>query len=223
MKIVAIVPAKGISQRLENKNLYKINGKTLVERACEKLLESKHIEAVYLDSESEAIFLHCEHLVSKGLKFIKRPKELATNETGANEMMIYGMHAVEDCDLIIQTFATSPTITIETIDHCIERFSKDGHDYDSFFTVTKMQEYFWDEKNEPINFDISELPNSFELPPYYMETHGLYGIFTNTLIETKTRVGRKPMLIEVPKLESLDVNDKEDLEMVELMLTSLEK
>ena len=223
MKIVAVVPAKGVSQRLENKNLYKINGATLIERACQKLLASKYIDAVYLDSESEAIKMHCEHLFSKGLKFIKRPKELATNETGANEMMIYGLHAIEECDLLIQTFATSPMITLETIDNCIENFLKEGSDYDSFFTVTKMQEYFWDDQNNPINFDTTELPNSFELPPYFMETHGLYGIFTKSLLKTKTRVGSKPMLIEVPKIESLDVNDKEDLAMVELLLTSIEK
>jgi len=223
MKIVAIIPAKGSSQRLENKNLQKIGGETLIERACSKALKSKYINAVYLDTESPTIRLHCEHLKQQGLKFINRPKELATNDTGANEMLIYGLHAVEQCDLIIQTFATSPLITIETIDKCIEAFLSEGNDSDSFLTVVKTQEYFWDAENKPVNFDINILPNSFELPPYYMETHGLYGIYPQILLQHKTRVGQRPMLIPIPKIESMDINDQADLEIASLILEAQER
>ena len=222
MKIVAIIPAKGTSQRLENKNLYKIGTTTLVERACEKLLNSKLIDAVYLDTESESVKLHCQHLEKRGLKILSRPAQLATNDTGANEMLMYALHSIEECDLLIQTFATSPLITINTIDNCIEKFLESGNDYDSFFTVSKMQEYFWNENEEPINFSTVQLPNSFQLAPMYMETHGLYGVFSNSLLANKTRVGKKPMMITIPKIESFDIDDKEDLEIIEHIITSQE-
>ena len=51
-----------------------------------------------------------------------------------------------------------------------------------------------------------------------METHGLYGITTNSLLEHKTRIGKNPMMITIPKIESLDVNIKEDLELIERLI-----
>ncbi len=213
MKVSMIIPAKGTSERLKNKNLYKINDKTLVRLACEKALKCNTIDEVYLDTESESIILDVQDLFSKGLKLIKRPKELANNDIGANEMLIYGLHAIEETDLVIQTFATSPLISHNTIDMCIEKFvNSDG--YDSFFSVIKMQEYFWDKDSKPTNFDIKELPNSFQLDPIYMETHGIYGIYVKDLLKNQTRVGQNPLLIEIPKIEAFDINDQEDLDIV---------
>lgn len=213
MKVSLIIPAKGTSKRLKNKNLYKMNGKTLVRMTCEKVLQCNNVHNVYLDTESDSIILDVQDLFSQGLHLIRRPKELANNEIGANEMMIYGLHSIEETDIIVQTFATSPMITSMTIDRCIEVFIN-SPEHDSFFSVIKLQEYFWDQNTKPINFNIKNLPNSFELEKIYMETHGIYGIYVNSLIKLKTRVGAKPLLIEIPKIEALDVNDIEDLELV---------
>lgn len=218
LKINCIIPAKGKSKRIENKNLYEIGGKSLIYRACEKVLKCKNIDQVYLDTESEEIISSVKPLFAKGLRLIKRPASLSTNEIGANEMMIYGLHSIESCDVLLQTFCTSPLLKHETIDMCIEKFVNEGiSKHDCFFTTVEVQEYFWkDEK--PINFSIKKLLNSFELDKLDMETHGLYGITVESLLQHKTRVGKSPMLIPVSKLESLDINTKDDLEIVERLL-----
>ena len=110
-------------------------------------------------------------------------------------------------------------LKIETIDKCIENFINNGYpDHDSFFTVLDTQEYFW-ENGQPQNFSTQELPNSFELNKIQMETHGLYGITPASLLKNKTRVGKNPMLINIPKIESIDVNNKEDIDIVERLLS----
>jgi CMP-N-acetylneuraminic acid synthetase len=209
MKINCIIPAKGTSERLKNKNLLKIGGDSLVRLVCEKMLKSEHIDEVYLDTESKEIISQVMDLKKSGLKFISRPVCLANNDIGANEMMIYGLHSVSECDILLQTFSTSPTLTINTIDMCIEKFMDNLSTHDSFFTVSKVQEYFWSEGN-PVNFSSDELPNSFDLEPLMMETHGLYGIKVDSLLEYKRRVGKKPLLIEIPKSEAIDIDDQED-------------
>ncbi|MGA0119886.1 MAG: cytidylyltransferase domain-containing protein [Methylophilaceae bacterium] len=217
-KISIIIPAKGNSERLKNKNLCEINGKSLIQAACEKVLKCKYIDNVYLDTESEFIINQVDHLTKKGLKIIKRPNELANNDIGANEMMVYGLHSIDECDILLQTFATSPTITHQTIDDCIEKFIDNIDFYDSFFTVSELQEYFWEE-DRPMNFNPQKVPNSYELDKIFMETHGLYGIKTESLIKNKTRVGLKPLKIKIPKIESFDVNDYSDLKIVERILS----
>lgn len=219
MHISIVIPAKGTSRRVENKNLYRIGGKSLVYRACEKVLKCKNINSCYLDTEDQAIIKDCKGLESEGLQFIHRPKELATNFIGANELIMYALHAIpHHVDLLLQTFATSPLITTETIDECIETFL--DYDRDSFLTVTEVQEYFWDDKGA-VNFDVDVLPNSFELPKIYMETHGLYGIYTDKLLEEKTRVSHDPkriLRIPIPKIQALDIDTEEDLEIARRLL-----
>ena len=218
MKINMIIPAKGTSKRIKNKNLHKINGKTLVFLACEKALKCTHIDNVYLDTESVDIISDVKPLFSKGLRLIKRHPSLATNDIGANEMMIYGLHSVDECDILLQTFCTSPLLKFETIDSCIENFVNHGlQSHDSFFTTVDVQEYFWKD-GEAFNFSTKELPNSFELDILKMETHGLYGITVDSLLKNKTRVGDNPMMISISKVESLDVNVNEDLELIERLM-----
>lgn len=218
MKVSIVIPAKGTSSRVKNKNLYKIGGKTLIRRACEKVLASNLIHEKYLDTEDSGIKLDCSDLQSNGLEILDRPCELATNEVGANELMAFAFHSINHCDLLCQTFATSPLISAKTIDYCINYFLENRIDHDSFHTVIKVQEYFWDSEGS-INFDFKSLPNSFELKPMFMETHGLYGIMTNSFIKHKTRIGSKPMLIEIPKIESFDIDSVEDLEIVEKLMS----
>jgi len=215
MKINIVIPAKSSSTRIKAKNMIKINGKSLVYLACEKVLKCKNIDNVYLDTDSQEILSNINELIPKGLKIIKRSPLLANNDIGANEMMIYALHSTEECDLLLQTFCTSPLLSSETIDNCIERFLSNGSEqFDSFFTVVDIQEYLW-KNNEPINFSKEQLPNSFELEKIQVETHGLYGIRPTSLLENKTRVGKNPMLIGISKLESFDINEKEDIEILE--------
>ena len=220
MKANIIIPAKGTSDRLKNKNLLETDGESLVYRACKKLLRCNNIDNVYLDTESDEIKHDIKPLLSRGLKLIQRPRSLACNDIGANEMMVYALHSAEECDLLLQTFCTSPLLRAETIDDCIRIFLDNGFPkHDSFFTTIDVQEYFWKD-NKPMNFCEKELPNSFELEKMQMETHGLYGITTESLIQTKTRIGFNPMLINISKIESLDINTREDMDLIERILNA---
>ena len=80
MEISVIIPAKGSSDRLREKNLVKVLDYSLTEMACEKLLKSRVINNVYLDTDSEKIIDDVLHLFSKGLKLIRRPKEFLLSE-----------------------------------------------------------------------------------------------------------------------------------------------
>ena len=211
MKIALVIPAKETSCRIKHKNLATINQKSLIQLACEKALLCKNVQNIYIDTESDKIISAVAHLFSDGLGLIRRPKALASNETSGNDLMCFECKEIPGADLIVQTFATSPLISAQTIDRAIEKFLASKTDYDSFFSVTKCQEYFWDQHNQPVNFSIKDLPNSYELPILYQETHGFYGVLTDTVRKLRLRVGSKPMLINISKLEALDINEEEDL------------
>jgi len=222
MRTALVIPAKGTSERVLGKNLIRINGKSLVYRACEKSLKCKEVDFVYLDTECEAIKADVSDLINKGLRIIDRPQALASNSCNANDLLIWALHSVEDVDLICQTFATSPLITSKTMDKAIRAFKNFGN-FDSFFTINNVKEYFWSDRANPINFCPEVLPNSQDLDPMLMETHGLYGVTVEALVKGKKRVGSNPFLYPVNKIEALDVDDNEDLEIVRAIIEKREK
>ena len=137
MKINAVIPAKGKTNRIDNRNLYKIGSKSLVYLACEKLMKCKNIDEVYLDTECTIIKSEVQPLISQGLKIIHRPPSLANNDINLDDIMMYSLHSVSDCDLMIQTFCTFPMLTSEVIDLAIEKFVNHGmKDHDSFMLTT---------------------------------------------------------------------------------------
>jgi len=216
MKTTIIIPAKGTSTRLKNKNLLKIGEKSLVYLACEKCLKVSNIDYVYLDSESQEVIDDVSALIKHGLRIIKRPKYLASNEYSGNDLIVYEQTVIEKSDLILHTYATSPLITHSTIESCIQQFSESSG-YDSFFSAMHFQEYIWD-NNGPINFSLDTLPNAIDLPKQtVVETHGLYGITDSALSLYKRRLGAKVLPIEIPRSQSLDINYVEDYRLLEVL------
>jgi len=71
--IVVVIPAKGGSNRLPNKNMAPINGRPMLDYAIDEALASKRAAAVYVSTDSDAIARHAE---SRGIPVIRRPESL---------------------------------------------------------------------------------------------------------------------------------------------------
>ncbi|MBK6836153.1 MAG: hypothetical protein IPG89_18530 [Bacteroidetes bacterium] len=54
-KNIAIIPARGGSKRLVNKNIYLLKVKPLIAYSIEACLKSRSIEEIYVSSDSEEI------------------------------------------------------------------------------------------------------------------------------------------------------------------------
>jgi len=55
IKVIVIIPAKSHSNRLKNKNISKIEGKTLIEHSIHYAKLSKYVEEIYVSSDSDFI------------------------------------------------------------------------------------------------------------------------------------------------------------------------
>lgn len=110
--MVAFLPAKGTSERIESKNMKLLNGKPLFLHTLEKLCKCDFIDDVYLDSDSDEILYYAKSY----LNYIplKRDPGLATNKTDGHQMFYNEIRQVE-ADIYIQILCTSPFISPETI------------------------------------------------------------------------------------------------------------
>ena len=72
--IIAIIPAKKNSNRFPNKNMYKINNKTLIDYSIEYIKKSNLIDEYYISTDSNYIKKYYEAL---NYKVILRPENLS--------------------------------------------------------------------------------------------------------------------------------------------------
>jgi nitrate reductase beta subunit len=70
---IVLIPAKSHSIRLPNKNISKINGKTLIEHSIAYAKLSKYVKEIFVSSDSEHIK---EIAYSNNVKYINRPQNL---------------------------------------------------------------------------------------------------------------------------------------------------
>lgn len=85
MKNLAIIPARGGSKRLENKNLRKLGGKPLVAHTLEAASESGHYTKILLSSDDEDILSVADDYDE--VTPDRRPEELATDKAKARDVV----------------------------------------------------------------------------------------------------------------------------------------
>ncbi|HBG48744.1 MAG TPA: cytidyltransferase [Cyanobacteria bacterium UBA9971] len=212
-KIAAFLPVKAKSERIKNKNLRLLAGKPLFLHTLEKLVGCDFIDEVFLDSESEEVFDMASN--TNFIRF-KRDEKLANNSTDGNKLFLNEIKAT-DADICIQILCTSPFIEPETIKKGVEILAN-SEEYDSVVLVKKEKLYTWDSIDIKPNYDIENIPNSFNLEDTVIETMGLYIIRRDAALKTGRRIGKKPYLLEAASLEAIDINYIQDFELAELVM-----
>lgn len=211
MKVYAFVPAKGTSERVENKNMRFLDGERLYIRALKTLLRCKEIDRVFLDTESEEMFSLCDYLP---ITFMKRDASLANNKTDGHQMFMNEVRSYPDADIYVQMLCTSPFLSSETIDSAI-RTLKEHQEYDSAVLMRSEKCYGW--KDGHPEYDINHIPNSKDLPPTITESMGLYIHRKESALKTNHRYGNAPLMLFGKPEELVDVNTPEDLAFAEVV------
>lgn len=214
MKVVAFLPAKGTSERIESKNMKLLNGKPLFLHTLEKLVSCDFIDEVYLDSESDEILNYASYLNYIPLK---RKAELATNKTDGHQMFYNEVSQVE-ADIYIQILGTSPFITPKTIKKGID-ILLEHKEYDSVVLMKKEKEYLWKD-GQPL-YDKFHIPNSNTLPDTIIESMGLYIVKKEAALRTKMRYGDHVYMLTASAIETIDVNYPDEFELAEAIMHGL--
>lgn len=214
MKVVAFLPAKGTSERIESKNMKLLNGKPLFLHTLEKLCDCDFIDEVYLDSESDEILEYAPYLRYIPLK---RDPALANNQTDGHQMFYNEVKQVE-ADIYIQILGTSPFISPKTIKKGIDILNS-SDEYDSVVLMKKEKEYLW-EGGQP-KYDKFHIPNSNTLPDTIIESMGLYIVKRETALRTKMRYGDNAYMLTADAVETIDVNYPDEFELAEYIVRGI--
>jgi N-acylneuraminate cytidylyltransferase len=148
---------------------------------------------------------------------LDRPESIQGDLVSMNDIIAYDLSQL-DGEHFLQTHSTNPLLRAETIDRAIETYFEGLEDFDSLFGVTKVQTRFYDKDANPVNHNPEELLRTQDLEPLFEENSNFY-IFSKTSFESagNKRIGCKPQIFEVNKLEAVDIDEPEDFKLAELL------
>ena len=212
MKTVAFVPLRLNSQRVAGKNLRLLGGEPLMCHILRTLAGIGEIDEVYAYCSDERI---CEYL-PRSVRFLRRSPGLDRDTTLGRE--IYDSFTADvEADLYVLAHATSPFIRAETVADAL-RHVRSG-EYDSAFSAEKIQTFAWFE-GRPLNYALDDIPRTQTIEPVYIETSAFF-IFPRTLwCGRGRRIGEKPYMAVVDRIEGLDIDNPEDFTMAEIIAAS---
>lgn len=208
---------KGNSERVPNKNMRSFDGAPLYHAILKILLASEHIEKVAIDTDSDIIADDAKEHFAERVIIIDRPEKIRGDFVSMNTIIDLDLSQLEG-EHFLQTHSTNPLVGRATIDAAIEKYFKHLEIYDSLFSVTRFQTRLYDKDARPINHDPNELLRTQDLEPLFEENSNLYLFSKRSFYNAdKKRIGLKPQLFEVNRLEAVDIDEPEDFKLAELL------
>lgn len=212
-KIKALVPMKGHSERVPNKNMKDFLGKPLFYRITETLLGSRHIKKVVIDTDSKLIIKEAIKAFNDKIQIINRPSTIQGDFVSMNTIIEYDLSILKNDNHFLQTHSTNPLLKTATIDNAIEKYFEkiENGISDSLFSVNRYQTRFYSINGEPVNHNPNELIRTQDLPVMYEENSNIYIFSKDSFYNNeKKRIGRNPFLFEIDKIESIDIDEPQD-------------
>lgn len=115
-QVVALIPARGGSKGLPRKNLLKVGGESLLERAIKCGTRCVHVNEVVVSTEDEEI---AEVALSLGVEVHRRPASAAMDTSTAEDVVLDFAQMLESKNLAASTVLVylQPTSPLRTSDH----------------------------------------------------------------------------------------------------------
>ena len=213
MKTIAIIPARGGSKRLPNKNILPLGGiPLLVHSILYAQANSEIIDAIYVSTDDEVIK---EVALEYGAKVIDRSESIS----GDFEPTVSALKDVleqinEDVDNVILLQPTNPFRPENLLKETFPIYQKEN--CESLFTVSRNHQKFGkiiNQKFIPFNYEIGQ--RSQDLEPLFFE-NGLLYISKAKLILNDIIISENAFPLEVNHIfANIDIDTQEDFDYAE--------
>lgn len=225
-EIVAIIPARGGSKGIKNKNIKLLAGKPLISYTIEEACKSKYIDRVIVSTDDEKI-------VEVSLKYgaevpFLRPKELAQDDTPGIEVILHAIKWLEEKEnykpkYVMCLQCTSPLRRVHHIDKAIEMIKEKQAPALVSVCESEVNPYWMkvmDKNNRLIDF-IKTNANFYrrqDLPTIFRLNGAIYIAEREILLERKTWFLEETIGYIMERYSSIDIDDIVDFQFAEFLI-----
>jgi len=218
IRIAALVPMRHMSERVPGKNYRDLAGKPLYQHILTALLACPEIAEVVVDTDSPTIMQGTAENFPQ-VTVLERPQALRDDMIAMNTILLHDTAKVQ-ADYYLQTHSTNPLLKSETISAAVQAFLTQRDQYDSLFSVTRLQTRIYDQHGAPVNHDPNVLLRTQDLPPIYEENSCIYIFDRKTLEARQNRLGYCPLMFEIDASEAWDIDEEIDFKITDFLMRS---
>jgi len=227
-KILAIIPARGGSKGVPNKNIKKLNGKPLIEFTVEVALKSNYLAKVIVSTDDEKI-AEISRNIGVEVPFL-RPDNLAQDTSPTLPVIKHALEFYQDLgvefDAVCLLQVTSPIRTVDFLNNCLEKFISSRSD--SLVSVLEVPHHLnphWTFKeNEKGNLSIATgekniITRRQELPKAYYRDGSVYITKSKVILKENSLFGDKISYFINPSKDNVNIDTPTDWRLAEEYFT----
>lgn len=227
-KILAIIPARGGSKGLPQKNIKPLLGKPLIAWTIEAVKNSKYVDRIIISTDDKEIANICNNF-GVPVPFL-RPKELAKDNTPIVDVVLHLLRYLKTTENYSPGFIalcqpTSPLRTSYDMDKAFEMLFANKR-ADAVISITEVSENpYWMRVLADDNFIDYFLKHNYrdyrrqDLPSVYIVNGALYICKTDIFLKNKTFTPERTIGYVMPRSRSVDIDDIFDFKTTELILS----
>lgn len=210
--ISALIAVRKGSKRIPNKNIRSFANSNLLEIKIKQLLRVKGINNIYVSTDCLEMLALAKKL---GTKVEFRDPYYTSDRVPMNEVYEHLAQLAEDKHILF-VHVTSPLLSDESLQNCIDTYLSLPAEYDSLATVHALHEYIWCD-GTAINYDPDHHPRSQDLPNYYALNFAANLISKESMLNRKNIVGKKFYPFVLNEVEAIDVDTMLDFKIAEFI------
>ncbi len=219
LNVLGLVPARGGSLRIPDKNLAELGGRTLVQTALKTCTAARRLSAVALSSDDKRILGEGANV--DGVICLRRPAELSTPTATSHAAVMHALAEVERTghrrfDAVALVQCSSPFTLPADVDATIEVLER--NDAGSAFSVMRLEHAYHPEKVRILAgerlvpyADVLEPRAAHEVDALWINNGSVYVTRRETL-EAGSLASPDLCGYVMPPERSLDINAPRDLE-----------
>lgn len=210
-KTIAIIPARGGSKRLPNKNLLQLGAvPLLVHSILYAQANSEIIDEIYVSTNDAAIK---KIALEYGAKVIDRPEELSTDLNSTVSALRHVIETLNDDSIenVVLLQPTNPLRPVSLLIDCFKQFVESGSD--SLFTVSENHQKFGKivaNNFQPFNYKFGQ--RSQDLEPLFFENGLLYITKANAILNDKIMTENALPFVVNHIFATVDIDTQEDFD-----------
>jgi len=210
--ILGLIPARSGSRRIPNKNIREIAGKELLKYTIESASSSNLKKIIF---STDYRMSQVGHLLNSKIEYIKRPTTLCLEDSQANE---YIQHIIELKDLaredsICLLQPTCPLRDARDINNALAKFKNSKKD--SLISVYKLD--FLSKLYNAGGIHMSLAKDNY----YFYRNSSIYIFKVGLFKDTNSIFEKEPVIFEMEKYKSIDLDTEPDFLHAELILKAL--
>ncbi len=214
MKWIALIPLRGGSKSIPDKNIIEVAGRPLCCWAIDAAVKSRCFDKIWVSTDSKKISSIVKSYFPE-VQISDRPEKLATDEASTESVMLDFTDRVK-ADILCLIQATSPLTSPEDFIRAKNKFLTE--DLDSLLTGVTCKRFFWDHQANPINYDPLNRPRRQAFNGCIMENGAFYLTKYSFLKAHKNRLGGKTGIHIMSDDTALEIDEPHDLKTVEHLL-----